>query len=92
MKVPLVTDAEKKKRRQTIREKRRRRGRKCRPLPPAKAGADNAYKEFKVGYLYDEEKEHRLVGVTAGNHEAAGRMLNAWAIRSGWLRPRSESR
>jgi hypothetical protein len=75
VKVPLVTDAEKKKRRQKIRDKRCRRGRKCRPLPPAKAGADNAYKEFKVGYLYDEQKEHRVVGVTAGNHEAAGRML-----------------
>lgn len=75
VKVPLVTAAEKKKRRQKIRDKRRRRGRKCKPLPPAKAGADNAYKEFKVGYLYDEQKERRLVGVTAGNHEAAGRML-----------------
>jgi hypothetical protein len=75
VKVPLVTNEEKKKRRQNIRDKRRRRGRKCKPLPPAKAGADNAYKEFKVGYLYDEKKERRLVGVTTGNHEAAGRML-----------------
>ena len=75
VKVPLVTEAEKKRRRQSIREKRRRRGRKCQPLPKLKAGADNAYKEFKVGYLYDERKKHRWVGVTAGNHEAAGRML-----------------
>jgi hypothetical protein len=75
VKVPLITDGEKKTRRRKLREKRKRRGRKCRPLPRAKAGADNAYKEFKVGYLYDEEKQRRLVGVTAGNHEAAGRML-----------------
>ena len=75
VKVPLVTEDEKTKRRKNIREKRRRRGRKCQPLPRAKRGADNAYKEFKVGYLYDEHKAHRLVGVTAGNHEAAGRML-----------------
>lgn len=75
VKVPLVTDAEKKTRRQNIRDKRRRLGRKCKPLPAAKGGADNAYKEFKVGYLYDERKQHRWVGVTAGNHEAAGRML-----------------
>jgi hypothetical protein len=75
VKVPLVTDEEKKKRRRGIREKRQRRGRKCKPLPRAKPGADNAYKEFRVGYLYDEPKERRLVGVTAGNHEAAGRML-----------------
>jgi hypothetical protein len=75
VKVPLVTDEEKQKRRKKIRDKRRRRGRKCKPLARAKAGADNAYKEFKVGYLYDEKKECRLVGVTAGNHEAAGHML-----------------
>jgi hypothetical protein len=75
VKVPLVTDEEKKKRRQTIRQKRRRSGRKCKPLPRAKAGADNAYKEFKVGVLYDETKKHRYVAVTSGNHEAAGRML-----------------
>ena len=75
VKVPLVTDEEKQKRRRNIRDKRRRKGRKCKPLPRAKAGADNAYKEFKVGYLYDEKKEYRSVGVTAGNHEAAGRML-----------------
>lgn len=81
VKVPLVTDEEKKKRRQSIHQKRRRRGRKCKPLPRAKAGADNAYKEFKVGYMYDEQKQRRFVGVTAGNHEAAGRMLRRMADR-----------
>ncbi len=75
VKVPIITDEEKKKRRKAVREKRRRRGRKCRPLPRAKVGSDNAYKEFRVGYLYDETKQHRYVGVTSGNHEAAGRML-----------------
>jgi hypothetical protein len=75
VKVPLVTDEEKKKRRQAIHQKRRRRGRRCKPLARRQSGADNAYKEFKVGYLYDERKQRRSVGVTAGNHEAAGRML-----------------
>lgn len=75
VKVPLVTDEEKKKRRKHIRQKRRRSGRKCRPLPRAKTGADCAYKDFKVAYLYSEDKRHRSVGVTAGNHEAAGRLL-----------------
>ena len=75
VKVPLITDEEKQKRRSHIREKRRRCGRKCRPLPRAKVGADCAYKDFKVAYLYDETKQHRLVGITAGNHEAAGHTL-----------------
>jgi len=75
VKVPLVTNEEKQKRRAKIREKRRHRGRKCRPLPRGKAGTDCAYKDFKVAYLYDETKKRRLVGVTAGNHEAAGQTL-----------------
>lgn len=75
VKVPLVTAEEKQKRRRKVSEKRRRRGRKCKALPRVKGGSDNAYKEFKVGYFYDEKKENRLVGVTSGNHEAAGRML-----------------
>lgn len=75
VKVPLVTDQEKQKRRKHIRQKRCRRGRKCKPLPRAKRGADHAYKEFKVGYFYDERKTYRYVGVTSGNHEATGRML-----------------
>jgi hypothetical protein len=75
VKVPLVTDEEKKKRRGRVREKRRRRGRKCKPLPRQKVGADCAYKDFKVAYLYDEPKEHRYVGVSSGNHEAAGRLM-----------------
>lgn len=85
VKVPLVTDEEKQKRRRNIRDKRRRRGRKCKPLARAKTGADNAYKEFKVGYLYDEKKKYRSVGVTAGNHEAAGRMLRRMGDQVGLL-------
>lgn len=75
VKVPLITAEEKQKRRANIKIKRRLRGRKCKRLPRAKPGADCAYKDFKVGYLYDEPKKHRYVGVAAGNHEAAGRML-----------------
>ena len=56
--VPLVTDAEKTSRRQKIKEKRRRRGKKARPLPPKKAGADQGYKEFKIVAYYDETQEH----------------------------------
>jgi len=73
--VPLITDAEKQRRRAKVKAKRRRCGRKRKPLPRLKPGADTAYKEFKLGYLYDETKEHRYVNVTAGDHEVAGRML-----------------
>ena len=79
--VPLVTEVEKQKRRTKIREKRRRRGRRCLPLPRATAGADQTYKEFKVANFYDETMTHRYVGVTSGNHEAAGRLMQRMACQ-----------
>jgi hypothetical protein len=83
--VPLVTDQEKKARRQKVKHKRRRRGRKCRPLPRAKAGADQRYKEFKIVTYYDQEQQHRHVSVTRGDKEAAGRLMrrDAGRIRLG---------
>ena len=75
VKVPLVTDAEKRKRRANLKAKRQRRGKKCGPLPRAKPGSDQAYKEFRLGVLHDESQEHRYVSVTRGDHEATGRML-----------------
>jgi len=75
VKVPLVTDEEKRKRRTRVQAKRQRRGRKCRPLPRAKAGADQRYKEFRLGVFSDEAQKHRYVSVTRGDHEVTGRML-----------------
>lgn len=84
--VPLVTDAEKQKRRTKVKEKRKKRGRKCRPLPPRKEGADQKYKEFKLGVLYDEEQKRRFVGATSGDHAVAGRMLERMATQIGFSR------
>jgi hypothetical protein len=79
--VPLVTDAEKTSRRQKTKEKRRRRGKKARPLPPKKEGADQGYKEFKIVAIYDETQAHRLVSGTRGDCEAAGRLMRREASR-----------
>src|SRR5512135_1552905 len=81
VKVPLVTDAEKKQRRRGVRQKRRRRGKKARPLPPSRRGADQAYKEFKIVVYYDEPQEHRHVSVTRGDHQVAGRLMRRDAGR-----------
>jgi hypothetical protein len=81
VKVPLVTDAEKQARRHKVKQKRRRRGRKCRPLPKAKRGADQRYKEFKIVTYYDEGQEHRHVAVTAGDHRVAGALMRRDAAR-----------
>ena len=79
--VPMVTDAEKVARRRAVRQKRRRRGTKARPLPPTRAGADQGYKEFKIVAYYDEDQSHRHVMVTRGDHHVAGRMMRREAGR-----------
>jgi hypothetical protein len=79
--VPLVTDAEKLSRRQKVKQKRRRHGKKARPLSPRKVGADQRYKEFKIIAFYDETQEHRLVCGTRGDHEVAGRLMRREAAR-----------
>jgi len=79
--VPLITDAEKRTRRQEVKRKRQRRGRKARPLPPRKAGADQRYKEFKIVAFYDESQDHRLACGTRGDCEAAGRLMRREAGR-----------
>jgi hypothetical protein len=73
--VPVITDQEKEKRRGTIKAKRRRRGRKCRPLPRVRQGADGPFKEFKIVTLYDDQAEHRLVSVTRGDCQVAGQLM-----------------
>jgi hypothetical protein len=79
--VPLVTDAEKTVRRQKVKQKRRKRGKKARPLPPKRTGADQSYKEFKIVAYYDETQAHRLVCGTRGDHEEAGRWMRRQASR-----------
>jgi hypothetical protein len=79
--VPMVTDAEKVSRRQKIKEKRRRRGKKARPLPRRKPGAEQSYKEFKIIAFYDETQEHRLVCGTRGDCKVAGQLMRREASR-----------
>lgn len=82
--VPVITHAEKQKRRAKIKEKRRKCGQKRRPLPPLRKGADQGWKEFKVVYFYDEELRHQQVAVTHLNHLAAGRLMRREADRLGF--------
>jgi hypothetical protein len=79
--VPMVTDKEKLSRRESIKQKRRRRGKKARALPPRKEGADQKYKEFKIVAFYDEPQAHRLVSGTRGDCDAAGKLMRREASR-----------
>jgi len=79
--VPIITDAEKVKRRDNIKAKRRRSGKKCKPLPPRKHGSDLPWKEFKVVFFYSEDARRQQVAFTHGNHVAAGTLLRREADR-----------
>jgi hypothetical protein len=76
VKVPMVTQKEKDKRRKN--RGRKRPGGKRRRM---RKGADNAYKEFKIAVMYDESNEHRHVFATSGNHEVLGRLLRRQAAK-----------
>ena len=84
--MPVITDAEKRLRRKKIKEKRQKSGRKCRPLPPLRKGADLPWKELKVVYFYSEDMQHQHVAVTHLNSRAAGRLLRREADRLGFRR------
>jgi hypothetical protein len=79
--VPTITEAEKLKRRETVKAKRRRCGKKRRPSPPRRQGADQAWKEFKVVYFYSEDMRHQHMAFTHSNHEAAGKLMRREADR-----------
>lgn len=79
VKVPMVTAAEKAKRR--ARRARKRSGRARRRMH---RGADNAYKEFKIATFYDQSNEYRHVFATAGDHTVIGRMIRREAKRLGF--------
>jgi hypothetical protein len=84
--IPVTTQAEKDKRRATVRRRRRARGRRSvwQPrLGPVKKGDDQRYKQFFVVSLHDQEQKRRLVRATRGNHRRLGRLLRraAGAVR-----------
>lgn len=81
--VPVITQKEKDTRRQKTKAKRQRRGKKCKPLARARKGEDGPYKEHKIVTFYDDLSDHRLVSVTRGDCEVAGRIMRRDAGRIG---------
>jgi hypothetical protein len=76
--VPVITDAEKRKRRETTVQKRReaaQSGKPCRPLPPRRIGADQSYKEFKTVTFYDETNDHRHIVLSCSKRTQVASIL-----------------
>lgn len=82
--VPMVTEGEKHKRRVKLAAKRAgkkvRRGKAKRGGRPVR-GADQSYKEFKIGTFYDQSREHQYAFGTSGNHLELGRLLRREAAK-----------
>lgn len=94
--VPMVTTAEKRKRRENVLKRRKKqdehprpqgepkqgkRKRRRRPLPRIAGGADQAYKEFKLVLFYDEGNERQHCVVTRRDHRYAGMLIDREARR-----------
>jgi hypothetical protein len=80
--VPLVTEEQKRKRRETEKSSRHKENRKstARKGRPRK-GSDGAYKEFKVVAFYSKDKKHQYAIGTSGNHKKIGKIMRREASR-----------
>lgn len=105
--VPLVTEEEKVKRRKGVLQKRRRRGKKCRALPPRRRGSDQPFKEFKAIVFYDEHGQHWHEVLSRKSRKTIGAVIRREARRihfaqanqrvanvdgASWIRDRLEER
>lgn len=82
---PTVTQVEKDKRRQKHAIRRQQRGKtgvgNAKPLPPARPGSDEKFKEMKIGIFYDQAKERRHAFVSEADGKAFGELLGAHAAQ-----------
>ncbi len=83
--VRTVTQEEKDKRRAEHVKRRRQRAAQGRvnlkPLPPARCGSDQVFKEMKIGVLYDQGKAHRHAFATEKTHVDFGPLLSVFATQ-----------
>jgi hypothetical protein len=86
--VQTVTQKEKDKRRQDQITRRQRRGAagvgNTKPLPPARAGSDESFKEMKIGVFYDQQKKHRHAFAIEQDSDAYGPLLRRFAAQIGF--------
>ncbi len=83
VKLRTVTQAEKDKRRRQHVVRRQQRGRRGignqKPLPPARPGSDDRFKEMKIGLFYDQSKSRVHAFATHGDHQVFGQLLRQHA-------------
>jgi hypothetical protein len=73
---PMVTEAQKQKRRATEAAKRQQQGRaSAAKVGRPKSGSDGPYKELKIVSFYDPDKSHMYAVGTGGDHAVLGRLM-----------------
>jgi hypothetical protein len=89
---PMTTQAEKDKRRETVKKWRKQTPRnkrvKLKRLPAVRKGSDQRYKQIYVSILYDQTQDHRLVNVTRKGIGHLQRLLKRDSERAGLLEAR----
>ena len=80
---PMVTRAEKSKRRKDHVSRRQQRVKaglgNAKSLPAGKAGHDEKYREMKISVFYDQDKEHRHCFATAKRHLGFAKLMKHYA-------------
>lgn len=84
--VPVITEAEKIRRRTKVREKRQKSGKKCRPLRPRRRGWTGPYREFKVVEFHDETGKFTHQMLSADPRKGIGVHIRREAVRLNVLR------
>jgi hypothetical protein len=83
--VASITQKEKDQRRKAVLERRakmpRKQRRRLKRLGSVKKGTDQRYKQIYLTSFYDQEQEHRLVGVTRGKVKGLQQLLRREAAR-----------
>lgn len=85
---PMVTQDEKDTRRKKQVARRQQRGQtgvgNTKPLPAARPGHDERFREMKIGVFYDQEKAHRHVMAAAGKQPVFAPLYQAHAGQVGF--------
>ena len=82
--VPIITDAEKIRRRAKVSQKRQQSGKKCRPLPERRKGSNESYKEFKAITFYSECGKHWHEVLSRVSRKKVGALVRREATRLGF--------
>ena len=83
--VPVITEAEKKKRQESRQNRQKKpKGKNRKRKARRKKGNDTGYKEFKILTFYDQDRQYQYTLGTSGDHNALGKIMRREATKIGF--------